>query len=76
MQEILESSSTMSTLPAHTLNTEEEQYVTQLDEKEKRLHDLAVEKLESSYFVKRTHGFKAWKAKQQQVSSLSSSKVK
>jgi hypothetical protein len=55
----------MSSLPPHKLDLEEETYVKQLSERERRLHDLAIQKLESSYFVKRTHGFKAWKAKQQ-----------
>lgn len=54
----------MSTLPPHKLNTEEEQYVAQLGPRDRQLHELAIQKLESSYFVKRTHGFKAWKAKQ------------
>jgi hypothetical protein len=54
----------MSTAQSHKLNTEEEQYVAQLSERDRRLHDLATQKLETSYFVKRTHGFKAWKAKQ------------
>ncbi len=54
----------MSTLPPHTLDTEEQQYVAQMNERERRLHEIAIQKLESSYFVKRTHGFKAWKAKQ------------
>lgn len=56
----------MSTLQPHKLNTEEEQYVKQLNERDRRLHELATKKLESSYFVKRTHGFKAWKAKKQE----------
>ena len=59
----------MSSLPPHKLNTEEEQYVAQLSERDRRLHELAIQKLESSYFVKRTHGFKAWKAKQTQQST-------
>ncbi len=54
----------MSTAQPHTLNTEEQQYVAQLSERDRRLHELATQKLETSYFVKRTHGFKAWKAKQ------------
>lgn len=54
----------MSTLPPHKLNTEEEEYVKQMNERDRRLHELAIKKLESSYFVKQTHGFKAWKAKQ------------
>jgi hypothetical protein len=54
----------MSTAKPHILNSEEEQYVAQLNERDRRLHDLATQKLETSYFVKRTHGFKAWKAKQ------------
>jgi len=55
----------MSQLQPHKLNTEEEEYVKQMNERDRRLHEIAITKLESSYFVKRTHGFKAWKAKQQ-----------
>jgi hypothetical protein len=55
----------MSTFSPHTLTIEEEEYVKQLDDQGKRLHELAIEKLESSYFVKRTHGFKTWLAKKQ-----------
>jgi len=55
----------MSTAPLHTLNSEELEYVAQLNERDRRLHVIATQKLETSYFVKRTHGFKAWKAKQQ-----------
>lgn len=54
----------MSTLPPHTLTLEEEEYVKQLNDREKRLHELAIQQLESSYFVKQTHGFKAWLKKQ------------
>jgi hypothetical protein len=56
----------MSTLQPHTLNTEEQQYVAQMNERDRRLHDIAIKKLESSYFVKRTHGFKAWVKKQEE----------
>ena len=55
----------MSQLQPHKLNTEEEEYVKQMNERDRRLHEIAIAKLESSYFVKRTHGFKAWKAKQE-----------
>lgn len=64
----------MSTLAPHKLNTEEEEYVKQMSERDKRLHELAIQKLESSYFVKRTHGFKAWKAKQQAAESAAKQK--
>ncbi len=56
----------MSTLQPHTLSLEEEQYVAQMNDHEKRLHEIAIKKLESSYFVKRTHGFKAWLKKQEE----------
>jgi hypothetical protein len=62
----------MSTLTPHTLTKEEEEYVKQLDDQGKRLHALAIEKLESSYFVKRTHGFKTWLIKQTQQQPVSS----
>lgn len=54
----------MSTLPPHTLDHLEHKYVEQLDTMGKRLHTIAIKKLESSYFVKRTHGFKTWLSKQ------------
>jgi hypothetical protein len=56
----------MSTLNPHILTAEEQEYVNQLDELGKRLHEIAIKQLESSYFVKRTHGFKAWIKKQQE----------
>ena len=62
----------MSSAQPHILSLEEQQYVAQLSERDRRLHDLATQKLETSYFVKRTHGFKAWKAKQAPPSSAPS----
>jgi hypothetical protein len=56
----------MSTLQPHTLTLEEQNYVAQMNERDRRLHEIAIQKLESSYFVKRTHGFKAWVKKQQE----------
>lgn len=61
----------MSTLQPHTLTLEEENYVAQMNERDRRLHEIAIQKLESSYFVKRTHGFKAWVKKQQEEAAKS-----
>jgi hypothetical protein len=49
--------------PIHPLNDEEMEYINSLDPKEKALHTLAVEKLGSSYFVWKSHGYQAWKQK-------------
>jgi hypothetical protein len=39
------------------------EYIQGLDERHKRLHEIAVKTLASSYFVERTHGFMNWKKK-------------
>jgi|UniRef100_A0A6C0IEF6 hypothetical protein len=49
--------------PTHPLNDEEKEYIKTLSPKELALHELAIEKLGSSYFVWKSHGFIAWKAK-------------
>lgn len=45
----------------HELNDEEKQYIKSLSPKELEAHNLAVEKLGSSYFVWKSHGFLVWK---------------
>lgn len=52
----------MSTQPPHPLSPQEQTYVNQMSSKDRALHDLAIQKLGSSYFVKWTHGFKKWSA--------------
>jgi len=39
-----------------------EEFMAQLDDKERELHIMAEELLGSSYFVQWTHGYKKWKA--------------
>ncbi len=39
-----------------------EEFMAQLDDKERELHRMAEELLGSSYFVQWTHGYKKWKA--------------
>lgn len=48
-------------LKPHSLNIEEKEYLKTLSLKELALHNLAVEKLGSSYFVWKSHGFQVWK---------------
>jgi len=52
---------TYTSPPTHPLNDEEMAYIESLDLREKALHYLAIEKLGSSYFVWKSHGFQAWK---------------
>lgn len=49
-------------LPPHTVGPIGKKYLASLDEKEQKLHEMAVEKLGSSYFVEKTHGFRKWLA--------------
>lgn len=51
----------MDKLPPHPLTAEAKLYIASLDARGKELHELAVEKLGSSYFVDRTLGFQKWK---------------
>jgi hypothetical protein len=46
------------TLPVHTLNEKERAFVAALGPRERRLHEIAVKSLASSYFVEWTHGFR------------------
>ena len=50
--------------PVHSLNAEEEKYIKSMTPRELALHKTAVEKLGSSYFVWKSHGFQAWKESQ------------
>ena len=51
-------------LPPHKLTTDAKKYIASLDEQGQTLHKMAVEKLGSSYFVEKTHGFRKWLAAQ------------
>ena len=48
----------------HSLSAEEEAYIAILTPRELAIHKLAIEKLGSSYFVWKSHGFQAWKETQ------------
>lgn len=47
--------------PEHILNEEEKEFLKSLSPKELALHNLAIKKLGSSYFVWKSHGFNKWK---------------
>jgi hypothetical protein len=50
-------------LPPHPISAEAAKYLAGLTPQQKALHELAVQMLGSSYFVERTRGFEAAKAK-------------
>ncbi len=54
-------------LPPHTPQPEfaadVAEYLSSLDDRHRRLHEMAVTGLGSSYFVERSHGFLNWKKK-------------
>jgi hypothetical protein len=47
--------------PPHAKPADAEAFLASLPEIERQLHALAAEKLGSSYFMDRTHSYKAWK---------------
>jgi hypothetical protein len=47
--------------PAHRIPEEAAKFLATLPEKERLLHELAIELLGSSYFVETCHAFVAWK---------------
>jgi hypothetical protein len=49
--------------PTHPLNELEMEYIKSLSPKEFALHELALKKLGSSYFVWKSHGFIDWLSK-------------
>ncbi len=53
--------------PPHPLHKQEQTYVNSLGAKEKALHELATQMLGSSYFVGKTHAFRAWEKKQKET---------
>jgi len=54
-QEILES---------HAFPSDSLEFLATLDPRQKKLHELARERLGSSYFMEKTNSYRAWKAKQ------------
>lgn len=50
--------------PPHKLNPQEELFLKSLPEQQQQLHALATQMLGSSYFVGKTHAFKAWQSSQ------------
>lgn len=50
-------------LPPHKPPADAAEYLEACGPDERRLVQLAIEKLGSSYFMEKSHGYKAWKAK-------------
>ena len=50
----------------HPITAEGQEYLNSVDEQTRKIHEMAQAKLGSSYFVERTNGFRAWKAKKQE----------
>jgi hypothetical protein len=48
---------------SHPLTPEAKVYVDSMTPQQLQLHQLAIEKLGSSYFVEKTHGFKEYQKK-------------
>ncbi len=46
---------------AHAPPSDAAEFLASLDPMNRRLHEIAVDKLGSSYFMEWTHGYKAWK---------------
>jgi hypothetical protein len=51
-------------LPPHKPPADAEEYLAACSLEERRLVQLAIEKLGSSYFMEKSHGYLAWKSKQ------------
>jgi hypothetical protein len=49
-------------LPPHQPPADAAEYLAAISPEERRLVQLAIEKLGSSYFMEKSHGYKAWKA--------------
>ena len=47
-------------LAPHVIPEAAVEFLATMSEKERQLHELAIELLGSSYFVETSHGFKAW----------------
>jgi hypothetical protein len=50
-------------LPPHQLPADAAEYLAACGPDERRLVELAIQKLGSSYFMEKSHGYIAWKAK-------------
>jgi hypothetical protein len=50
-------------LPAHKPPADAAAYLAAASDEERRLVTLAIERLGSSYFMEKSHGYLAWKAK-------------
>jgi hypothetical protein len=55
-------------LPPHTFPADSEQYLANCTKEERALIDLAIKELGSSYFMEKSHGYIAWKKKQESSS--------
>jgi hypothetical protein len=51
-------------LPPHPHPTDAAEYLAAVSEDERKLIQLAIKELGSSYFMEKSHGYLAWKAKQ------------
>ena len=51
-------------LPPHTFPADSATYLAAVSEEERTLVQLAIKELGSSYFMEKSHGYLAWKAKQ------------
>lgn len=49
-------------LPPHQPPADAAEYLAAIPPEERRLVQLAIEKLGSSYFMEKSHGYKTWKA--------------
>ncbi len=64
MDSTQQSRPTRQILPPHTPPADAAAYLAACTPEEKALIQLAIEKLGSSYFMEKSHGYLAWKAKQ------------
>ncbi len=60
--------------PPHKRPADAAEFLASLDETNRQLHELAQEKLGSSYFMDRCHGYKAWKKAQAAAAATAGSK--
>jgi len=60
MQQLQQSIYEKKITPLHPLTPEGEKYVSSMTQQQKQLHELAIVSLASSYFVEKTHGFRAY----------------
>ena len=61
--ELVRMSSNYEPPVTHSLNDEEKEFLKTLTPKQLALHNLAIKKLGSSYFVWKSHAFNEWKQK-------------